>query len=106
MEDGASPARILIIEDDTDLRETLWRALSREGYQVSQAGDGTEAISAVRMRPYDLAIVDLVLPRMGGIGMLEQLRDLGLRSPRSSSPPMETALPITGQRSWAPRSSW
>lgn len=81
MEDGASPARILIIEDDTDLRETLWRALSREGYQVSQAGDGTEAISAVRMRPYDLAIVDLVLPRMGGIGMLEQLRDLGLTVP-------------------------
>jgi DNA-binding NtrC family response regulator len=33
------------------------------------------------MRPYDLAIVDLVLPRMGGIGMLEQLRDLGLAVP-------------------------
>src|SRR3989304_6701274 len=81
MEDGASPARILIIEDDTDLRETFWRALSREGYQVSQAGDGTEAISAVRMRPYDLAIVDLVLPRMGGVGILEQLRDLGLTVP-------------------------
>src|SRR3972149_6489485 len=86
MEDGASPARILIIEDDTDLRETFWRALSREGYQVSQAGDGTEAISAVRMRPYDLAIVDLVLPRMGGIGMLEQLRELS-RGPSTSIRP-------------------
>src|SRR3989304_5715469 len=50
MEDGASPARILIIEDDTDLRETPWRALSREGDQGSQAGDGTEASSSVRMR--------------------------------------------------------
>ncbi|MBF8279978.1 MAG: XRE family transcriptional regulator [candidate division NC10 bacterium] len=39
------------------------------------------AISAVMMRPYDLAIVDLVLPRMGGIRVLEQLRSLGLTVP-------------------------
>jgi DNA-binding response OmpR family regulator len=81
MEDGAVSPRILVVEDDTDLRETLWRALSREGYQVSQAGDGTEALSALRMRPYDLAIIDLVLPRMGGIQILEQLRSLGLAIP-------------------------
>lgn len=81
MEDGAVSPRILVVEDDTDLRETLWRALSREGYQVSQAGDGTEALSALRMRPYDLAIIDLVLPRMGGIQILEQLRSLGLTIP-------------------------
>ena len=81
MDDGAVSPRILVVEDDTDLRETLWRALSREGYQVSQAGDGTEALSALRMRPYDLAIIDLVLPRMGGIQILEQLRTLGLAIP-------------------------
>lgn len=81
MDDGAVSPRILVVEDDTDLRETLWRALSREGYQVSQAGDGTEALSALRMRPYDLAIIDLVLPRMGGIQILEQLRSLGLAIP-------------------------
>lgn len=81
MEGDASSRRIIVVEDDTDLRETLWRALSREGYQVSQAGDGTEALSALRMRPYDLAIIDLVLPRMGGIQILEQLRSLGLAIP-------------------------
>jgi DNA-binding response OmpR family regulator len=81
METDAVPPRILVVEDDADLRETLWRALSREGYQVSQAGDGTEAISALRMRPYDLAIIDLVLPRMGGMQVLEQLRTLGLAIP-------------------------
>jgi len=81
MDDGAVSPRILVVEDDTDLRETLWRALSREGYQVSQAGDGTEALSALRMWPYDLAIIDLVLPRMGGIQILEQLRSLGLAIP-------------------------
>ena len=81
MEGDASSRRIIVVEDDTDLRETLWRALSREGYQVSQAGDGTEALSALRMRPYDLAIIDLVLPRMGGMQILEQLRSLGLTIP-------------------------
>jgi DNA-binding response OmpR family regulator len=81
MEDGEVSPRILVVEDDADLRETLWRALAREGYQVSQAGDGTEAISALRMRPYDLAIIDLVLPRMGGMQILEQLRSLGLAIP-------------------------
>ena len=72
MEGDASSRRIIVVEDDDDLRETLWRALSREGYQVSQAGDGTEALSALRMRPYDLAIIDLVLPRMGGMQILQR----------------------------------
>jgi len=78
---GELSARILIVEDDVDLRETLGRALSREGYQVSFAGDGSEAISVVKQRPYDLVIVDLVMPKMGGIKMLEELRDLGLTIP-------------------------
>jgi DNA-binding response OmpR family regulator len=78
---GALSARILIVEDDVDLRETLGRALSREGYQVSFAGDGSEGISVVKQRPYDLVIVDLVMPKMGGIKMLEELRNLGLTIP-------------------------
>ena len=81
MPSAESCAQILIVEDDVDLRETLGRALSREGYQVGFAGDGTEAISLVQQRPYDLAIVDLVMPRMGGIKMLEELRSLGLALP-------------------------
>ncbi len=81
MFDGASPRRVIIVEDDVDLRETLGRALSREGYQVSFAGDGSEAISLVTKRPYDLAIVDLVMPGMGGIRMLEELRGMGLTLP-------------------------
>ncbi len=81
MFDGPSPQLILIVEDDIDLRETLGRALSREGYQVSFAGDGSEAISLVRKWPYDLVILDLVMPKMGGIRMLEELRGVGLTVP-------------------------
>ena len=81
MPSSDSSARILVVEDDVDLRETLGRALSREGYQVSFAGDGSEAISVVKQRPYDLMILDLVMPKMGGIKMLEELRSLGLTIP-------------------------
>ncbi len=81
MPSGELSACILIVEDDVDLRETLGRALSREGYQVSFAGDGSEAISVVKQRPYDLVIVDLVMPKMGGIKMLAELRNLGLTIP-------------------------
>ncbi len=81
MFEGPSPQLILLVEDDIDLRETLGRALSREGYRVSFAGDGFEAISLVRSQPFDLAIVDLVMPRMGGIKMLEELRAHGLTLP-------------------------
>lgn len=79
--DDPSVGQIIIVEDDVDLRETLLRALSREGYQVSLAGDGAEGLSMIRTRPYDVAIVDLMLPHMGGIRLLEELRQLGLALP-------------------------
>ena len=82
MFDDSSAGRIIIVEDDLDLCETLRRALMREGYQVSLARDGAEGLSMIRNRPYDLAIIDLVLPQMGGMRMLEELRGLGL-TPRT-----------------------
>jgi DNA-binding response OmpR family regulator len=79
--DEPSVGCIIVVEDDVDLRETLRRALSREGYQVTGVGSAEEALSLVRKRPFDLAIVDLVLPDMGGMRLLEELRDLGLMPP-------------------------
>lgn len=81
MLDEPSVGCIIVVEDDVDLRETLRRALSREGYQVTGVGSAEEALSLVRKRPFDLAIVDLVLPDMGGMRLLEELRDLGLMPP-------------------------
>ena len=77
----ASSGRILIVEDDVDLRETLSRALVREGYAVAAAGDGAEALSLITARPYDLVVVDLVLPRLGGMRLLEEVKALGLAMP-------------------------
>ena len=81
MEGDASSRRIIVVEDNADLRETLGRALVREGYQVNLASDGAEALCLIRERPYDLAIIDLVMPRMDGLTMLQELRGLGLPLP-------------------------
>ncbi len=81
MECEASGRCLIVVEDDADLRETLGRALVREGYQVSLASDGAEAVCLIRGCPYDAAIVDLVMPRKGGLEMLEELRSLGLTLP-------------------------
>jgi DNA-binding response OmpR family regulator len=76
-----SPRRVIIVEDDVDFCETLRRALSREGYQVHLAVDGPEALSLMRKTSFDLAIIDLVLPGMGGMRILEELQGLGLTIP-------------------------
>jgi DNA-binding response OmpR family regulator len=81
MFDGESPARVIIVEDDVDLRETLSRALCREGFQVCLAGDGLEALGLIANSPFDVAIIDLMLPGMGGMRVLEELRGRGLPLP-------------------------
>src|SRR5439155_7556960 len=64
--DGATKRRILIVEDDPDVRRTLERCLAREGCDVTAAVDGKEAAEKVdRARP-ELVITDLEMPRAGG----------------------------------------
>ena len=60
---------ILVVEDDQDLRETLMEALEQEGYEVSTARDGADALSRLRggqLRP-DLILLDLQMPNMNGV---------------------------------------
>lgn len=61
------PARILIVEDDADLREALSDVLRDEGYAVTSAADGREALDSLRreMRP-SLILLDLTMPVMNG----------------------------------------
>src|SRR5262245_8203022 len=65
---GPQMARtILVVEDETTLRETLADALEAEGFQVVQAGDGRTALTRFRSSPPDLVLLDLMLPEMSGI---------------------------------------
>ena len=70
------PARILVVEDDPDLRLLLGRILKSAGFSVVEAGSGADAIDALSAGAPDLAILDLRLPDTDGISLLRRLRGL------------------------------
>ena len=66
--------RILVVEDDPDLNRQLTNALGEAGYAVDTATDGEEGYFLGDTEPYDVVILDLGLPKMDGISILEQWR--------------------------------
>jgi two-component system OmpR family response regulator len=70
-------ARILVVEDEPQLRGLLRLYLEREGHRVTDAGDGPTALAAFDAAGADLVILDLMLPGMQGESVLEALRDAG-----------------------------
>jgi two-component system OmpR family response regulator len=66
--------RVLVVEDDPDLNRQLVRALADAGYAVDSARDGEEGYYLGDTEPYDIVLLDLGLPKMDGISVLEQWR--------------------------------
>ncbi len=66
--------RILVVEDDEDMRENLQRILLGAGYEVSLAEDGSQAITMLRAQPCHLVLTDLVMPGMNGLELLKEIR--------------------------------
>ena len=83
--------RLLLIEDDAALRLGLARQLEAEGYRVDQAADGEDGLFQAREYPVDLAIVDLGLPKMNGLAVVQRLRADGRTIP---------ILILTARGSW------
>ena len=70
-------SRILVVEDDARLRATLERVLVAEHYDVESADDGNEALRRARERPFDLVVLDIMLPGLDGIAVCRRLRERG-----------------------------
>ncbi|MBA2882931.1 DNA-binding NtrC family response regulator [Desulfosalsimonas propionicica] len=68
-------SRVLIVDDDQVARKNLVRIFSRQGYDVLQAGSGTEAVRQVSEGGIDLVITDLVMDEMNGLELLSRIRD-------------------------------
>ena len=73
--------RLLLIEDDTTLRETLAAKLADGGFAIEQAADGKEGLYFALEYPIDLAIVDLGLPEMSGLDIIRNVREQGKTYP-------------------------
>jgi two-component system response regulator QseB len=73
--------RLLLIEDDVALGEGILQALSREGYTVDWVKDGASALHALLSEGFDLAILDLGLPKLDGLTVLKRLRESGSALP-------------------------
>ena len=66
--------KILIIEDELDIQELLKNYLEEEGYETEQALDGIEGIGKFRKENFDLILLDVMLPKVDGFGVLEMIR--------------------------------
>ena len=71
---AAVQKRILVVEDESAIRQTLRYNLTREGYQVSEASTGTAALTAARREHPDLILLDLMLPELNGLEVCRVLR--------------------------------
>ena len=69
--------RILVVDDDAGVRQAVGRALAFEGYEVTQAGDGSEALRLVAVERPDAMVLDLVMAEVGGLEVCRELRATG-----------------------------
>ena len=73
--------RLLLVEDEPGLVLTLTDRLAREGYAVENAADGESGLERAVTSPFDLIVLDLMLPRMNGLDVLRELRRRGNETP-------------------------
>jgi len=66
-------AHVLIVDDETNIRRVLAAMLKRDGYDVTAAEDGEQALAAMNRAPVDVVVTDLVMPRMGGLDLLRHV---------------------------------
>jgi len=73
--------RLLIVEDSTRLRESLADGLTSSGYAVDAVADGQQGLAYARATEYDLIVLDVMLPELDGLSVLDRFRKAGGRSP-------------------------
>jgi heavy metal response regulator len=73
--------RALIVEDDQTIADFVGQGLREAGFAVDRAADGDEGLAAALNQPYDVAIVDVMLPRRDGLALIDELRRRGNSTP-------------------------
>ncbi len=73
--------RILLIEDDKEIASFILEGFKQAGFVVDHAMDGEEGLNMALTEPYDTAIIDIMLPKLDGLTLIEQLRGEGIKTP-------------------------
>jgi two-component system alkaline phosphatase synthesis response regulator PhoP len=73
--------RLLLVEDEAGLVLTLTDRLAREGYEVHSTSDGESGLARATTEPFDLLLLDVMLPRLGGFDVLRELRKQRVETP-------------------------
>jgi DNA-binding NtrC family response regulator len=74
-QEGAAPASILIVDDESEIRESLQTLLELEGYRVDAAASGEDGLARLASQPFDLVLLDLALPGKNGMDVLAEIRE-------------------------------
>jgi len=86
---------VLVVEDDDTIRELLTEALKTGDVTVDSARDGVEALHCISTKPYDVVVLDVVMPKMSGVDFLDSLAALRRDPSVQSSQPLPAVLVIT-----------
>jgi two-component system OmpR family response regulator len=73
--------RVLIVEDDLTIAGFLMKGFKEAGFAVDHAADGETGLHLATSEPYDVAIVDLMLPRLDGLSLIQRMREKKIRTP-------------------------
>src|SRR3954462_12087485 len=77
----ASPAHVLVVDDDGHIREVMRFALEKAGYRVSEAPDGSRAFELLKAGSFDLIVLDIVMPEDDGLTLCRKIRGEQSRVP-------------------------
>jgi len=72
----STPASILVVDDEMGIREGCRRVLAGEGYAIDLAEDGMVGLAKVKEKPYDIILVDLMMPGIGGLDLIQKIHEL------------------------------
>jgi len=73
--------RVLVVEDDNKIASFLVKGLKQTGYAVDRCADGEEALVLAETTHYDAAIIDVMLPKLGGLSVIQRLRGQKIQTP-------------------------
>src|SRR5579884_1547316 len=78
---GFAKGRILVVDDEADIRESLETLLTLEGYDIDMAPNATEGLKKIEGGSYDLVLLDLMMPDRSGMEVLEDVRERDKETP-------------------------